>query len=251
MLHLIICGALGQMGRAIAQAVEADPECKVVAGVDVRSDASLPYPVYAGFDEVKESADAVVDFSRADNLPNVLDYARAHRLPVLICATAHTPQQRAEVAEAAKQIPVFFSYNNSLGIALMRALVAQAAQVLGAQYDIEIYEKHHRKKIDAPSGTAVMLFDALNQARGGELTPVYDRQSVLHARGDNEVGMMSFRGGTVVGEHSVFFAGPAEVIEVKHTAYSRDVFATGTLRAAHFLVGQAPGLYNMDDVLSL
>ena len=169
--------------------------------------------------------------------------------PVLICSTAHTAEQKAAVIEASKCIPLFFSYNNSLGVALMKSLIKMCARVLGEGYDIEIIEKHHNRKIDAPSGTAEMLFNALNEVRDGSLVPVYDRQQALHKRESNEVGMMSFRGGTYAGEHSVYFAGQDEAIEIHHSVTSREVFATGTLRAIHYMATQQPGLYNMDDVL--
>lgn len=249
MIHVLISGALGSMGRQLAQAIEGDPDFAVVAGVDIHADSTLPYPVYQGFGGVKEDPDVVIDFSRADALEGVLEYACEKKVPVVVCTTGHTPSQKASIAEAALSVPVFYSFNTSLGIALTRALVRQAAQTLGDGYDIEIVETHHDHKLDAPSGTAVMLFDALNQARGGELVPVYDRQSRRQARASQEVGISSVRGGTMVGEHSVFFFGPDEVIEIRHQAFSRQVFATGALRSARYLVGKLPGLYDMDDVI--
>lgn len=249
MIHVLISGALGSMGRQLAQAIENDPDFAVVAGVDIHPDSTLPYPVYQGFGGVREDPDVVIDFSRADALEGVLAYACEKKVPVVVCTTGHTPSQKASIAEAALSVPVFYSFNTSLGIALTRALVRQAAQTLGDGYDIEIVETHHDHKLDAPSGTAVMLFDALNQVHGGELVPVYDRQSRRQAREAREVGISSVRGGTMVGEHSVFFFGPDEVIEIRHQAFSRQVFATGALRSARYLVGKLPGLYDMDDVI--
>ncbi len=249
MIHVLISGALGSMGRQVAQAIEADPDFTVIAGVDVHADDTLPYPVYQGFGGVKENPDIIIDFSRADALEGVLEFATEKKLPTVICTTGHTPSQKASISQAALSIPIFYSFNTSLGIALTRALVRQAAQTLGDGFDIEIVETHHNRKVDAPSGTAVMLFDSLNEARGGDLVPVYDRQSRREARGSHEVGMSSVRGGTMVGEHSVFFFGPDEVIEIRHQAFSRQVFATGALRSAKYLVGKLPGLYDMDDVI--
>lgn len=249
MIHVLISGALGSMGRQVAQAIEADPDFTVIAGVDVHADDTLPYPIYQGFGGVKENPDIIIDFSRADALEGVLEFATEKKLPTVICTTGHTPSQKASISQAALSIPIFYSFNTSLGIALTRALVRQAAQTLGDGFDIEIVETHHNRKVDAPSGTAVMLFDSLNEARGGDLVPVYDRQSRREARGSHEVGMSSVRGGTMVGEHSVFFFGPDEVIEIRHQAFSRQVFATGALRSAKYLVGKLPGLYDMDGVI--
>lgn len=251
MIDVCIVGAMGQMGRNITHAIEKDAGLRVVAGIDILITGPSSFPLYTSLEVMKESPQVVVDFTRADNLHNVLSYCLNKKLPALICSTAHTPEQKAAIMEAGKVIPLFFSYNNSLGVALMKALIATCARVLGKGFDIEILEKHHNHKIDAPSGTAEMLFDALNEARGGSLVPVYDRQSTTHTREPREVGMMSFRGGTLAGEHSVFFAGQDEVIEIRHSVTSREVFAAGTLRAIHFIAGQRPGLYNMDDVLGL
>lgn len=249
MIHVLISGALGSMGRQIASAIESDPDFSVVAGVDIHSDDTFPYPVYQGFGGVKENPDVIIDFSRADALDGVLEFAMEKKIATVICTTGHTPSQKAQISKAALSIPIFYSFNTSLGIALTRALVRQAAQTLGEGFDMEIVETHHNHKLDAPSGTAVMLFDALNQARGGDLVPVYDRESRRQARDSHEVGISSVRGGTMVGEHSVFFFGPDEVIEIRHQAFSRQVFATGALRSAKYLVDKLPGLYDMDDVI--
>jgi len=251
MIDVCIVGAMGQMGQTIARGIEKDSKLRVVAGIDVQTSGAFSFPVYTSLDAMKESPQIVVDSTRADNLKNVLSFCLNHNLPVLICSTAHTPEQKAAISEASKSIPIFFSYNNSLGIALSKALIATCARVLGEDFDIEILEKHHNNKIDAPSGTAEMLFDALNEARDGSLVPVYNRQGVLHKREPHEVGMMSIRGGTIAGEHSIFFAGRDETIEIRHSVTSREVFGTGTLRAIHFMADRKPGLYDMDDVLDL
>lgn len=251
MIDVCIVGAMGQMGSTIARAVENEEALRVIAGIDIQTSGAFSYPVYASLEMMEESPHVVVDFSRADNTGIVLSYCLKNKVPAVICSTGHTDAQKAFIEEAAAKIPVFFSYNNSLGVALMKSLVQTCARVLGKGFDIEILEKHHNRKIDAPSGTAQMLFEALNEVRGGELVPIYNRQNERHRRLTNEVGMMSFRGGTIAGEHSVFFAGENETIEIGHVVSSREVFAVGTLRAIRFMASQKPGLYNMNDVLGL
>ncbi len=251
MIDVCIVGAMGQMGQAIARAVEKDESLRIVAGIDIQTTGAFSYPVYTSLDMMEESPHVVVDFTRADNLKNVLSFCLKNELPAVICSTGHSDEQKAAIEEAATAIPLFFSYNNSLGVALMKSLIATCAKVLGDGFDIEIIEKHHNRKIDAPSGTAVMLFNALNEVHGGKLVPIYNRQGESHRRQSSEVGMMSFRGGTIAGEHSVFFAGENETIEIRHNVTSREVFAVGTLRAMRFMADQAPGLYNMNDVLGL
>jgi 4-hydroxy-tetrahydrodipicolinate reductase len=251
MIDVCIVGAMGFMGRAIARAIEMDDGLRIVAGIDLQTTGTFAFPVYTSLEAMEQTPHVVVDFTRADNLDNVLSFCLRRQLPACICSTAHTPEQKAAVVEASDTIPIFFSYNNSLGVALLKSLISQCARVLGDAYDIEIVEKHHNRKIDAPSGTAEMLFGALNETRGGTLVPVYERHSELHKREKNEVGMLSFRGGTLAGEHSVFFAGEDELIEIRHNVTSREVFAAGTLRAIRFMAGKEPGLYNMNDVLGL
>lgn len=250
MIRILLVGALGRMGQQVVQATMEQPDMQVVAGVNLVPGAA-DFPVFTNIRDVDVAADVVIDFSRAESLDDILDYSMAHRLPTLICSTGHNDRQRARLVEASEQIPVFFSYNNSVGIAVMRSLVQKAAQALGDAYDIEIVEKHHNKKVDAPSGTAVMLFNSINETRDGALVPVYDRQSVVAEREGKEVGIMSLRGGNIAGEHSVFFCGTDETIEIRHTATSRGVFANGALRAARFLVKKSAGLYDMNDVLGL
>ena len=250
MIRILLVGALGRMGQQVVQATMGHPDMQVVAGVNLVPGAA-DFPVFTNIRDVDVAADVVIDFSRAESLDDILDYSMAHRLPTLICSTGHNDRQRARLVEASEQIPVFFSYNNSVGIAVMRSLVQKAAQALGDAYDIEIVEKLHNKKVDAPSGTAVMLFNSLNETRDGALQPVYDRQSIVAERTGNEVGIMSLRGGNIAGEHSVFFCGTDETIEIRHTATSRGVFANGALRAARFLVKKSAGLYDMNDVLGL
>ena len=250
MIKVLLCGALGVMGKAVLESIEQTEGMQIVCGLDVREDrSSLPFPVYAQAKDISEEVDVAIDFSHASALENFLDYCLIHHTPAVICTTGHSPEQKERILAAAQQIPVFYSRNMSLGINLMQSLIMQAAQVLGDEYDVEISETHHRRKVDAPSGTAYMLAESLNQAKGGKMEYTYDRQSRRQPRPKDEIGISSLRGGTVVGEHSVFFFGPDEVIEIKHTAYSRAVFATGAVHAAQYLCGKPAGHYDMSSMI--
>lgn len=209
------------------------------------------YPVYADPMEFAGEADVLVDFSNSAALANLLNYCTAKNLPCVLCTTGYNDDQLVQVSHASGKIPVFRSGNMSLGINLLMQLVKKASAVLGENFDVEIIEKHHRQKVDAPSGTALMLADAAASALPHDSQYVYDRHSVRQKRSREEIGISSVRGGTIVGEHDVLFCGPDEIIELKHTATSRDVFANGALSAAVFLAGvKKPGMYSMDDVLA-
>ena len=248
MTDIIIQGIHGRMGRALCTMIEARTDCRVVAGVDAKELPSA-VPVFPSLEKNTVPADVLIDFSNPDATQNAIEYCRAHKLPCVICTTGLSEGQEQALRELSKTVAVFKSANMSLGVNLLIELAKQANAVLGTDFDVEIIEKHHHNKLDAPSGTAAMLFDALNEVHGGDLVPVYDRQSRRQARQAQEVGISSVRGGTMVGEHSVFFFGPDEVIEIRHQAFSRQVFATGALRSAKYLVGKLPGLYDMDDVI--
>lgn len=248
MTRIILSGANGKMGRMVSSCCKENGEFAVVAGVDLNTEVYDGFPVYGSFDEVTEEADVIVDFSHPSVLATVLAYAKSRRLPAVICTTGLSPEQVAAVNEASKEIPVFFSANMSLGINLMLALVKKATQVLGDGFDVEIIEKHHNQKIDAPSGTALMLADAIREERENAQY-MFDRHSRRIKRDKKEIGISSVRGGTIVGEHEVLFAGRDEMIELKHTATSKEVFAIGALRAGAFLVGKEPGLYTMSDMM--
>ncbi len=247
--RIILSGACGRMGKAVSEAVELSGNCEIVAGVDVIKDASLPYPVYASFDQIKEEADVIVDFSHHSALGSVLDYAKAHKLPAVIATTGHNEDECANMEQAAGEIPVFYSRNMSIGINLMIALAKKAAAVLGDSFDIEIVEEHHSKKLDAPSGTALMLADAIKDTLDGGCEYVYDRHLERRERAKGEIGIHSVRGGSIVGEHEVIFAGKDEVVRIHHSAFSREVFAKGALSAAKYLVGKTAGFYNMENML--
>ena len=249
MIKVILSGCGGRMGKAVAAAV--GNEARIVAGVDVNAasiDAS-DFPIYESIREFSDKADVIVDFSHHSALPSLLDYAKATKTPVVVATTGHTDEELALMREAASEVAIFHSGNFSIGINLIINLAKQAARTLGADFDIEIIEKHHNKKLDAPSGTAIMIADAISETRD-ETEYVYDRHSVRQKRESKEIGIHSIRGGTIVGEHEVIFAGNNEMITLSHTAMSREIFAAGALRAATFLGGRPAGKYNMSDVIN-
>lgn len=247
MLNIILCGCGGRMGAAVAAAAEAAGD-RIVAGVDINPASASPYPVYHNPAEFTGHADVMIDFSHHSALPALLDYAVKSNTPLVVATTGHTSEEMTMMREAATKVPVFFSRNMSLGINLLISLCRRAAATLGEDFDIEIIEKHHNKKLDAPSGTALMIADAL--AEEGDHPYVYDRHAERRARARGEIGLHAVRGGTIVGEHEVMFCGKDEIVTLSHSAASREVFATGALRAARFLVGKGAGFYNMDDVVN-
>ncbi len=248
MKKIILSGCGGRLGRAIAERIAVRDDCVIAAGIDVNA-VTADYPVYTAPDAVAETADVIIDCSHHTAVIPLLAYAKARHLPAVICTTGHTEEEIAAIREASAVIPVLYSRNMSLGINLLLDLVKRAASALGEDFDIEIVEAHHNKKLDAPSGTALMLADAAASVRE-ESEYTYDRHSVRRERSKKEIGIHSVRGGTIVGEHEVIFAGPDEVIRISHSAYSRDVFATGAVRAALFAADAAPGLYSMTEMLS-
>lgn len=249
MLKILFCGASGRMGRATAELVKNDGELSICAGVDLSSDGTLPFPIYQKISDVKESPDVIVDFSNHALLPGILDYAVKKCIPAVICTTGHTEGELAAMEAAAQRIPIFYSRNMSLGINLLTELAKKAAEVLGVDYNIEIVEAHHNKKLDAPSGTALMLADAIKDAALPDAEYVYDRHDVRRVRGEREIGIHSIRAGSIVGEHQVIFGGDEEVITLSHSALSRSVFASGALRAARFIMDKPCGIYDMGDIV--
>jgi 4-hydroxy-tetrahydrodipicolinate reductase len=200
-------------------------------------------------EEVKENVDILIDFSNHSCINNIIKFGKLRMLPLIICTTGFTPEERSLMIDASKVIPIFNSGNMSIGINILMSLVKQAARSLSEGFDIEIIEKHHNQKLDAPSGTALMIADAINNALDSEYNYVYERHSKTQKRLKKEIGIHSIRGGAIVGEHQVIFAGEGEVIEVTHSAISRDVFGYGAIAAARFMINRKPGMYNMDDVL--
>ena len=250
MLKIIISGCNGYMGRTVAGIVASEDGVEVAAGFDVNTEKTGSFPVYADPMEFGGHADAIIDFSNPVALSNLLNYAQLKKTPLILCTTGHSDEQLAMIDKASKKIPVFKSGNMSIGINLMMDLIRKTCSFLGPGFDVEIVESHHRRKVDAPSGTALMLADAASASLPYDAEYVYERQSVRKPREDNEIGISSVRGGTIVGEHSIIFAGLDEVLEIKHTAYSRDIFAAGAVKAAKFMATVTePGLYSMQDVL--
>ena len=246
MHKIIISGCNGHMGRVVEALCSADPEVQVVAGFDILGSSEHTFPVFTSPALFQGEADAVIDFSSPAALNGLLDFATSRKIPLVLATTGYTPEQVAQIGAAATQVPIFRSANMSLGINVLLELVKKAANVLGDRYDIEIVERHHRRKVDAPSGTALMIADAAASACGHETEYVFDRHSVRQPRDKKEIGISAVRGGTIVGEHEIIFAGHDEVMEIKHTALSRDIFASGAIEAAKFIGGVTqPGLYDM------
>lgn len=248
--NILLSGANGRLCSAIARLTEAREDCAIAAGVDVREGENHPFPVFDSFSALPDAleADVIIDCSHHSGTEALLAYARAKKLPLVVCTTGHTDDEDAAIHAAGAVLPVLKSRNMSVGIHLLADLVRRAAAALGESFDIEIVEAHHAKKLDAPSGTALMLADAAAEVRE-ESEYVYDRHSVRQQREKREIGISSIRGGTIVGEHSVIFAGTDEVITLSHKAGSRDLFAEGAIRAALWLSRQKNGFYTMADVI--
>lgn len=247
MTRIILSGCLGRMGKAITEIVKNIDSAKIVCGFDV-AEGEQSYPVYSDYKNVDVEADVIIDFSHPSNFANILSFAKAKKLPIVVATTGLSPEQKEELVNSAKEIPVFFSANMSLGINLLIKLSQMATKVLEKDFDIEIIEKHHNKKLDAPSGTALAIADAIDDIMSDDANYVYERQSVRRQREKNEIGIHAIRGGTIVGEHDVIFAGPDEVITLSHTAASREVFAQGAVKAAMFMNGKPKGFYCMNDL---
>ncbi len=250
MVRAIMHGCNGKMGQVITGLVKEDAEIEFVAGVDAYTGIANDYPVFESIEKCDIEADVVIDFSNAGAVDKLLDYCADKKLPVVLCTTGLSQEQLSRVEETAKKTAVLKSANMSLGINLLLKLVRDAAKVLaGAGFDIELVERHHNQKVDAPSGTALALADSINEAMDNEYTYVYDRSQRREKRDKKEMGISAVRGGTIVGEHEIIFAGPDEVIELKHTAYSKAVFGKGAVEAAKFLAGKPAGRYDMSDVI--
>jgi len=249
MINILLSGCLGQMGQAITKVAANGEDCRISCGYDARQSDSSPYPVYQNLAKITEKFDVIVDFSHPSSLDGVLEFAVKTQTPAVICTTGLSPVQVRLIERAAAQIPIFYSANMSIGVSLIIDLCCRAARVLQDGFDIEIIEKHHNQKVDAPSGTALAIADAIT--RELKFAPVYtfDRHAARKARERAEIGIHAVRGGTIVGEHSIIFAGQDEIIEIKHSAASKEVFAVGALRAAQFMNGKPPGFYNMKNLI--
>ena len=252
MVRAIMHGCNGKMGRVITGLIRDDDAIEIVAGIDTYTGTANDYPVFESIEACDVEADVVIDFSNASAVDHLLDYCAKKKLPVVLCTTGLSEEQLRKVEETAEQTAVLKSANMSLGINLLLKLLQNAAKVLGpAGFDIELVERHHNQKVDTPSGTALALADSVNEALDNQYTYVFDRSQVRQKRGEKEIGISAVRGGTIVGDHEVIFAGADEVIEFKHTAYSKAVFGKGAVEAAKFLAEKKAGKYDMSDVIQL
>ncbi len=250
MVKMIMYGCNGAMGQVITRMVWETEGIEIVAGVDKNTEQKNEYPVFASLDDCDVAADVIVDFTAAPAVDALLDYCGTHQMPVVLCSTGLSETQLEKVRTTAGKTAVLRSANMSLGVNLLLKMVKEAAQTLAAAgFDMEIVEKHHNKKLDAPSGTAVALADSLNEAMDGQYHYRYDRSPLHQKRDSKEIGISSVRGGTIVGEHDVIFAGEDEVVTFSHTAYSKAIFAKGAIQAALFLAGKPAGMYGMSDVI--
>ena len=245
MTNIAICGANGKMGKTVYNCIQERDNCKVIAGIDVYTKQYADFPIVEKPSELPEKPDVIIDFSNPASLDGLLGYCLSTGTPLVIASTGYSDEQIQQIKNSAEQIPVFFTFNMSIGINLLVNLAKKAAEVLGDRFDIEIVEKHHNQKIDAPSGTAIMLANAINETLDNSKHYVYDRHSRRQKREKSEIGMHAIRGGTIVGEHDVIFAGNDEVITLSHSAASKTVFAEGSVNAAIFLKDKPAGLYDM------
>lgn len=250
MKRIILSGCSGKMGKAIVSIVSERDDCKIVAGLDLITETNYDFPVFAKVSEINVEADVIIDFSHPSVLEPLLEFAQEKNMPVVLATTGYSDAQIAMINEASKIIPVFYSRNMSLGINLLISLAKKAVSILGDSFDIEIVEKHHNQKIDAPSGTALMIADAINDECENYYKYEYDRHSKRKKRDKNEIGLHAIRGGTIVGEHNVIFAGHDEVVTISHSAQSKGVFAAGSVNAAMFICGLNPGLYDMEALVN-
>jgi 4-hydroxy-tetrahydrodipicolinate reductase len=252
MIKVILHGCNGKMGQILTELLEKDSDMQVVAGISAHRNCSNSYPVFSRVRSFEGDADVVIDFSNAEAVDMLLEDCVAKKLPIVLCTTGLSEEQKKKVEDASKQIAILQSANMSLGVNLLLHLLQDAAKVLAhAGFDIELVERHHNQKVDAPSGTVLALADAINESLDNRYSYVFDRSRVRQKRQENEIGISAIRGGTIVGEHDIIFAGVDEVVEVKHAAYSRQVFGKGAMVAAKFLVGKKAGKYEMKDAIQL
>lgn len=251
MIKAIISGCNGTMGQVLSKQICNNDDIKVVAGFDRNTQkVKSSYPIYEDIFKIKEEADVIIDFSNPSSLSNLLQYGILKKIPLVIATTGYSEDQINEINKAAKDIPIFFSSNMSLGVNVVKELSKIATHILGDSFDIEIIEKHHSKKVDSPSGTAYMIADTINEELNNSKSYVFGRHGKSDSRNKKEIGIHAVRCGTIVGEHSIIFAGLDEVIEIKHIANSKKIFAAGSINAARFVINKSPGIYTMDDLLN-
>lgn len=254
MINILLSGCNGRMGRVIINTLKNNNQYRVIAGIDINQIDGQAYdnfPIFYRLSDYAGECDVVLEFSNSHTaIDSLLTYALDKKIPVVIATTGHSDEEKTMMTRAAQSIPVFKSGNMSLGINLISALAKKAAVILGADFNVEIIEKHHTQKLDAPSGTALMLADSISEVLPYETEYKYDRHNDRKVRDTKEIGIHSIRGGTIVGEHEVIFAGKDEVVTISHSAASREVFAHGALRAVEFIIDKPAGLYNMNDIVN-
>ncbi|MBQ2932436.1 MAG: 4-hydroxy-tetrahydrodipicolinate reductase [Clostridia bacterium] len=248
MINILLCGSNGKMGNAVRRVAQNDDFINIAAGYDINN-SGCEFPVYDNLSKITEKIDCIIDFSHPSLTDSILDFAKANKIPAVICTTGLSKDQISKIDFYSKEIPIFFSANMSIGVNLIIDLVQKAAKVLESNFDIEIIEKHHNQKLDAPSGTALAIADAIADTVSYNAKYTFDRHAVRQKRDKAEIGIHAVRGGNIVGEHSVIFAGCDEVIELKHSATSKEVFAVGAVRAAIFMKDKPAGLYSMSDLV--
>lgn len=249
MTKIIITGANGKMGKVIQSVVANRDDCQVVAGVDLNTESNGDFPIYSSIFDVTEEADVIIDFTNPVLLDDLLSYTAKKGTPLVLATTGFDEDQKNKIKEASKNSPIFFTYNMSMGINLLSNLAKKAVEILGNEFDIEIVEKHHNQKIDAPSGTALMLADAMCEVTPNPMKYEYDRHSKREKRTKDEIGIHAVRGGTIVGEHEIIFAGRDEIITLSHSARSKEIFAVGAVNAAVYMNGKSAGLYDMKELI--
>ena len=248
-MNILLNGASGRMGNEVAMRVEKEENMQIVAGIGLEEDLSGKFPIYSKIEDVKEKIDVIIDFSVPKATFKVLEFAKKEKTPIVIATTGFSKDELEKIEELSKEIPIFRSANMSLDINLMAEIVKKVAKVL-QDTDIEIIETHHNRKIDAPSGTAILLADAINEVLENKKEYDFNRMQKREPRNKNEIGFSSIRGGNIVGEHTVAFFGENETLEIKHTSYSRQVFVEGAIKSAKFIITKENGLYNMNDLIN-
>lgn len=248
MVKILLNGCNGKMGKIVAQTIQNYSNVKIVCGIDTSINSNSPFPVYDNILNCSEECDVILDFSRPSALDSLLQYAKNKKIPLILCTTGYTDEQIQKIENASKQIPIFRSANMSIGINILNKVLKKITSKLYSDFDIEIIEKHHNQKVDSPSGTALMLGNTIRSSIKDDTQYKFGRQGNCK-RNKKEIGMHSIRGGGIVGEHDIIFAGTGEVLELKHTAISREVFAIGAIKACIFMKGKPPKMYSMDDMI--
>lgn len=250
MTDIILSGCNGHMGQTVTAVAAEQSDVRIAAGIDVNTDNKNGYPVFSSIKDCNVKADVIIDFSSPAVLDDILSFGKDNKIPLVLCTTGYSSEQIGKIEDASKDIAILRSANMSIGINMLAKILKETAEkFIGSGFDCEIVEKHHRLKKDAPSGTALLLADAINEGLEKDLDYVYDRSTRNEKRPDTEIGISAIRGGTIPGDHDVIFAGTDEVITFSHKAYSKAVFAKGAVKAAAFLKDRSAGLYSMSDVL--